>query len=232
MKAQMSVQMPVTEIFKGIQGEGIFSGAVTYFVRFWGCDFNCGWCDEPQHKAKNPTLIANSISEIMGHLDRKEANIVTLTGGNPCIRDLSELVKLLKLNGFKVHVETQGSVMPNWLADVDFITISPKGPSAGKKTDLFELQKSLRKLRGVAKQLKPVIMVDSEGNVSEEDISYLKQLKVMFPGIHLIAQMGDDGSTALPYGVKFNRLCNRFLADPELKDVRVMLQLHKIAGIR
>lgn len=228
----MNNKLPVTEIFKGIQGEGIFSGITTFFVRFWGCDFNCTWCDEPQHKAANPVLVADDVYSIMEHLDRSQAAVVTLTGGNPCIRDLSELVRELKLAGFKIHVETQGSMMPDWLRDVDFITISPKGPSAKNKTDLFELQKKLKKFSRVAKQLKPVIMVDSQGNVNEEDVVYLKQLRYVFPGTYLIAQMGDDGTSALSYGEKFNKLCNRILDDPELKDVRVMPQLHKIAGIR
>lgn len=228
----MNAKLPVTEIFKGIQGEGIFSGAITYFVRFWGCDFNCAWCDEPQHRASNPELVATDVESIMAQLDIEQANIVTLTGGNPCIRDLTELVRALKLQGFKIHVETQGSVMPYWLKDVDFITISPKGPSASKETDLYELQRSLKNFRRVAKQLKPVVMVDAQGNINEQDIDYLMQLKRIFPGVHLIAQMGDDGSNTMSYGEKFHKFSSRFLEDPALKDVRVMLQLHKVGGLR
>ena len=32
-------------IFATIQGEGFLVGTPSIFVRLWGCDFSCEWCD-------------------------------------------------------------------------------------------------------------------------------------------------------------------------------------------
>ncbi|MGL5712590.1 MAG: 7-carboxy-7-deazaguanine synthase QueE [Paraclostridium sp.] len=225
--------LPVMEIFTSIQGEGIFAGAKTYFIRFRGCDFNCSWCDEPLHRDMKAELVATDIKTIMALLDPKEARIVTLTGGNPCIHNLTELVRELKVAGFDIHIETQGTLMPDWLRYVDFITVSPKGPSAGRSTDLFKLQHKFKDLKKVSKQLKPVVMVDRYGAISTADIDYVKQLVKMFPKMYITVQLGDD-ATANPetYGTRYRLLCEKIGECPELIDVRVLPQLHKIGGIR
>lgn len=225
--------LPVIEIFNSIQGEGVFAGAQTYFVRFRGCDFKCSWCDEPLHRDHKADPVANDVESIMSHLDITKARIVTLTGGNPCIHNLSDLVKELKGAGFEVHVETQGSIMPDWLKFVDFITISPKGPSSGNETDLFKLQHKLKNLRKVSKQIKPVVMVDRYGAVSEEDLSYVKKLVKMFPKTYMIVQLGDDATADVKtYGTRYRILCEKIAEFSDLVDVRVLPQLHKIGGIR
>ena len=59
---------------------------------------------------------------------------VTLSGGNPALLELGELVPTLHADGRKVTVETQGSVWRDWLAGVDLLTVSPKPPSSGMAT--------------------------------------------------------------------------------------------------
>ena len=38
----------LVEIFWSAQGEGLFVGASTVFIRFGGCDLRCSWCDSPE----------------------------------------------------------------------------------------------------------------------------------------------------------------------------------------
>ena len=35
----------VSEIFTSIEGEGLFVGKKTLFIRFSGCHLKCRWCD-------------------------------------------------------------------------------------------------------------------------------------------------------------------------------------------
>ena len=49
------------------------------------------------------------------------------------MHNLSHLVHRLQENGIKVAVETQGTLCPDWLHDVDCLTVSPKSPGMGEK---------------------------------------------------------------------------------------------------
>lgn len=132
---------PVMEIFgPTIQGEGAMIGVKTAFVRFGGCDYRCEKCDSMHAvlphmvKAGAYWLTTTEIAERL-HKVMLESNTewVTLSGGNPAIWDLQDLVDQLHANGAKVAVETQGSIWRDWLGSVDQLTISPKSPGMGER---------------------------------------------------------------------------------------------------
>lgn len=140
--------MNVKEIFgPTIQGEGIHAGEICSFIRFAGCDQNpiCKWCDtlEAYNKDSGIDMKPENIVDKLS----KNINKVILTGGNPCIQYSNEmelLITLLKDNSYKIYIETQGTVFPEWLYKLDHITISPKPPSAysnkqfGQKIDCIK----------------------------------------------------------------------------------------------
>jgi 7-carboxy-7-deazaguanine synthase len=134
----------VAEIFgPTIQGEGALAGAVTHFVRFGGCDYRCVWCDSlhavlPEEVAKLDQLTLQEVWERV--LDLRPAEWVTLSGGNPALLNLGPLVTMLQEEGYKIAVETQGSVWKDWLGAVDLLTISPKPPSSRMATPAHEEQ--------------------------------------------------------------------------------------------
>lgn len=75
---------------------------------------------------------------------RAHASWVVLTGGNPALHDLTDLVQELHKAHYRVAVETQGSRWRNWLRDVDRLCVSPKPPSAQEpKSQQSELQRFL-----------------------------------------------------------------------------------------
>ncbi|WDC84440.1 hypothetical protein PL321_01070 [Caloramator sp. mosi_1] len=47
MKRQefLNEKIPMVEIFSSISGEGITSGFLTTFVRTYGCNLRCSYCD-------------------------------------------------------------------------------------------------------------------------------------------------------------------------------------------
>src|SRR3954451_9335561 len=107
--------IPVVEIFgPTIQGEGAEAGVPTRFVRVGGCDFRCSWCDTMY--AVDPEIVRTTAEKLSTReiVERIEAldgrpDWVTISGGNPALHTLDELVAGLHRSGFRVSVETQGS---------------------------------------------------------------------------------------------------------------------------
>lgn len=133
-------RFPVVEIFgPTIQGEGPQVGTRAIFVRFGGCDYRCRWCDSahavlPELVREVPRLSAEEIVRGVNAIDNRVTPLVVLSGGNPLLHDLTELVMLLHMNGYKVSVETQGSLWKEWVNGVDQVVVSPKPPSSGMDT--------------------------------------------------------------------------------------------------
>lgn len=140
--------VPVIETFgPTIQGEGPAAGRRCWFVRFGGCDYRCSWCDtmyavDPAQVRANATrMTTDEITRRLEDLGMVEDCTVILSGGNPALHaDVDELVTSLH-DGWRanVHVETQGSVWRDWLADVDTLVVSPKPPSSGMVTPKHDL---------------------------------------------------------------------------------------------
>jgi 7-carboxy-7-deazaguanine synthase len=132
--------LPVVETFgPTVQGEGALAGLPTMFVRLGYCDYRCEWCDsmfsvEPAQVSENAERL--TAGEILERLRPGwfPGMYVTLSGGNPAIHDLTELVEILRYYSWRVAVETQGSIWRDWLATVDHLVVSPKPPSSGMAT--------------------------------------------------------------------------------------------------
>jgi 7-carboxy-7-deazaguanine synthase len=74
------------------------------------------------------------------------AEIVVISGGNPLLWDLTDVVKKLQEKS-EVHVETQGSVWKDWVLKVDHVTLSPKPPSSGVEFSFTRFHQILQQLR-------------------------------------------------------------------------------------
>lgn len=145
-------RIPVVEIFgPTIQGEGFMAGVRTTFIRFGLCDYRCTMCDSlhavlPELVKANSTRmtqkeIAAALLEQHRDMGISNSRWVTFSGGNPCIHDLTELV--MRIRGFdeimgklNIAVETQGTMLPEWLDLCDVITVSPKSPGMGEEFEV------------------------------------------------------------------------------------------------
>ena len=110
----------INEIFYSIQGEGYHTGTPAVFIRFAGCNLKCDFCDTDHADVKKELSAADILAEIQMY----PSPIVILTGGEPTMQIDEALIKALKMQGLKVHVETNGTIAIPYL--VDWITLSPK----------------------------------------------------------------------------------------------------------
>ena len=230
-------KLPVMEIFgPTIQGEGMVIGQKTMFVRTAGCDYSCIWCDSAftwDGTAKEEITMMEA-EEVWSELKRQGGegfSFVTISGGNPALlKNMAELIGLLKEHNIRIGVETQGSRWHEWLMDIDQLTISPKPPSSGMKTDFGVLDMMVDRLRQrAAKQHVSLKVVVFDG----ADYQYAKNIHARYPGVPFYLQVGNDDSKTADDGEltqrllrKYERLIDRVMADDEWKDVKVLPQLH------
>ena len=232
-------KVPVIEIFgPTIQGEGMVVGQKTMFVRTAGCDYSCSWCDSSftWDGSGKHLIVQMTAEEIWSELKRLGGSgfsFVTISGGNPALlQNLEALIAILKEHDIKVGVETQGSRWQEWLYEIDELTISPKPPSSGMTTDYSLLSAILEKLENRHSNqhvsLKIVVF-------NAEDYAYAKQIHLRYPTIPFYLQVGNDdiATTDNPRLIsqlleKYQALIDRVIADEELRDVKVMPQLHTL----
>ncbi|MFD2180359.1 7-carboxy-7-deazaguanine synthase QueE [Veronia pacifica] len=145
----------VNEIFETIQGEGIFTGLPSIFVRLQGCPVGCAWCDtkqtwdvlEQDHRdfgeilaktSDSPLWTSITTQSIVQHLqDSYHAKHVVITGGEPCVYDLQPLTTALEAAGYQCQIETSGTY-PIQATDSTWVTVSPKIGMRGKLPVLTE----------------------------------------------------------------------------------------------
>lgn len=126
-----------------IQGEGPHAGRLCTFVRLYGCNLHCTWCDTPYTwdiTGRNGVVFPAeqesqrmSIEEVAVAVVELNVPICVITGGEPLLQatGVELLARLLAQHGVATHLETNGTRLPHTPAVFEHITVSPKLPSAG-----------------------------------------------------------------------------------------------------
>ena len=218
--------MLISEIFDSIDGEGIRAGQLCTFIRVFGCNLRCSYCDSMYAVDKRYSDIPPremSISDILSRVN-KSYRRVTLTGGEPLLLPESiELVNRLCSNDFEVNIETNGSCDIVAFRELIhnkkklFFTIDFKLPSSG---EMYKMR--LSNFDNLEKRdvLKFVIG-------SEEDVDVALGMSE-----RLIKAYGSD-SPHIFCGTVFGQyqladVIDKFMSVPIVKDVRFQIQMHKI----
>lgn len=118
--------LTVHSIFKTIQGEGIFTGQPSVFVRLAGCNLRCPSCDTVYTgegvEFLNIEKITQTVKDLAG-----TADLVVITGGEPFRQNISPLVRLLVDLGYRVQIETNGTLQPSpEFPNEAYVIVSPK----------------------------------------------------------------------------------------------------------
>lgn len=237
-KPETAQTIRISEIFgPTIQGEGELIGRPTVFVRTGGCDCRCSWCDTlyavlPEYKDQWKPMTTDQIFTEIQRLS-PEPILITLSGGNPAIQPLGDLIELGHAHGYTFAIETQGSIAQSWFAHLDYLTLSPKPPSSKQITNWDRLdccityafgdrnpQENNRRIH-----LKIVIF-------DEEDFAYAQAAAERYPDIPLYLQVGNHTPPHVAQEVdiagimhRMNWLVERVVAE-KWYNVTVLPQLH------
>jgi 7-carboxy-7-deazaguanine synthase len=235
----MADKIPVIEMFGPVyQGEGPLVGTKTWFLRTGGCDYLCKHCDSlhavlPEQVKANRTLMTKQelMSQLLEGMNKTATSWLTLSGGNPVMWDLTEVIEYLHANGKYIAVETQGSVWRDWVASCDSIVISPKGPGMGYG-QLDDLNEFLNKLSRYPVEEVTALKIPL---LSIFDIPFAKKVAKAYPEMELFLSVGNCMAPATHFGIDDMRrhildwardLMEEVLAEPELANARIFPQQH------
>lgn len=186
---------PVNEIFSSIQGEGAWTGIPATFIRFQGCNLRCSWCDTKETwSGPSQLMTPEEILELV-HYEH-----VIITGGEPLLHDLTDLLPALARAGRKIHIETNGTIpwKISYPQDI-WLTVSPKIESNYKIDP--SLQKMVSEYKFVVDEaFNPDIIADfplcpgqhvflSPENVRKEMIAKALEITFKYPHCRLMLQL-------------------------------------------
>lgn len=145
----------VKEIFLTLQGEGGQAGQAAVFCRFAGCNL---WSGREQDRAKAVCTfcdtdfvgmdgpgggrfataddVAEAVAAAWGA--GREDRLVVCTGGEPLLQLDPPLIAALHARGFRIAVETNGTLPAP--AGIDWICVSPKADAPLAQTSGQELK--------------------------------------------------------------------------------------------
>jgi organic radical activating enzyme len=243
----MSASTYVREIFSGIQGEGPYTGCRHVFLRLWGCNLACSFCDTPSGDAPpscarvetgpgtrrfleemNPMSVQRTFDAAV----KMRAGIhhaLSVTGGEPLLHTdfLKELLPELRSAGFRLLLETNGT-LPDRLAAVvdlvDIISMDVKLESAAGTATPWEAHEAFIKAAGDREiYVKIVVCRDTS---MEEAARAARMISVASKDILLVIQPVTERGKIQPPG-EAHLLKMQETALDYLKNVRVMPQMHK-----
>jgi len=118
------IEIKVSEIFTSFQGEGPYIGTPATFLRLYGCNLNCQWCDTDISTYE--MLSVDDVAEIlMTQMEFNNINLLVITGGEPTLQ-MEEIKRLIKglPEDIKIQLETNGSIF-EYLPEIEYV-VSPK----------------------------------------------------------------------------------------------------------
>ena len=207
----------VAEKFVSINGEGPRAGELAVFLRFCGCNLNCGYCDTRWANIADVKYELASAEELVAYVKATGVKNVTLTGGEPLLQsDIARLIALLGASGAEVEIETNGSVPLK-----DIVSLSPrpavtadyKLPSSGMEEYMLVENFSYLTLRDSVK-----FVVGDKCDLARAE--------------EIIKDYGLTDRCRVYFSPVFGEIepeeIAEFMKERKLNGVRLQLQLHKI----
>ena len=244
----------LVEVFSSIQGEGVLVGHRQVFVRTYGCNLRCTYCDSPEtlkesaipsrcrvetvpgswtfHRVENP-VASSALTEIVRGYLAEPHHSISITGGEPLLHAafFEKWLPEARSLGLKVFLETNGMLpghLRRLLPLLDTVSMDFKAPSA---TGL-SAEETLRRHREFLEVAKTVNvygkLVVTPGTTELELAAVIETIAAVDPAIPLILQpvtpFGYEPKTVPPSTL----LRFHALASRRLREVRVIPQTHKM----
>ncbi len=171
----------VVEVFESYQGEGLYFGQRQVFVRLFGCNIGCKFCDTKvdYYFECEPEELFKKIVPF-----KKSYRFISFTGGEPLTQKdfLKEALILGHKHGFKNYLDTNGTLpeaLEEVIAEVDIVAMDFKLPSSTGEGNFWEQHRRFLKISSIQDCfVKAVICLST----TEEDLR--QALKLIKEGDH------------------------------------------------
>ena len=216
----------IIEIFSSVQGEGPYVGEKQLFVRFYGCNLDCGFCDEK----KKDFFSEYASRELVERISESREETVSFTGGEPLLQAgfLREVLSNLREEK-KIYLETNGVLGKELLGILDFVDIISMDFKLPSSTGLRPYWKEhslfLKKSRKKEVFVKAVVTNETVLSDIEMAVSIIKGIDKNIPFIIQPVSYNNSIEKVDLTGSFFES------AKRELRDVRIIPQVHKVLGV-
>jgi len=219
----------IAEVFESIQGEGIYLGERQVFVRFFGCNLSCAYCD-----TKPGYFTQYSPQELLEELSlyRGKYHSISFTGGEPLLqRDfLLEVLKETAKRGYRNYLETNGTLFSELEDLIDYIDIIAMDIKLASSSGMGDLLWMHRRFLQIAAKKEVFLKIVICAGTEETDLhAALEMVKETNPGSVLVLQPNSyDEQQGLNKKIsRFKDICN----NSNIVSC-IIPQIHKIAGVR
>ncbi len=224
---RLEMKAKISEIFKSIQGEGIYQGAEQVFVRFYGCNLKCAFCDTDLTFFRQMSA-AQVLATVHGY---KDYHSVSFTGGEPLLQVsfLRDLAVQLKKENNTLYLETNGTLpenLKNIVEYIDIVAMDFKLPSSSGQKDCWPEHTEFLQI-AADKNIFIKAIITSSTN-SEDIFKAIKIIKKVRPATSLVLQPGHPYENELEYKLSlFRNICKQ-----QGINTLVLTQLHKDIGVK
>ncbi|MBF0571805.1 MAG: 7-carboxy-7-deazaguanine synthase QueE [Candidatus Omnitrophica bacterium] len=225
----------ILEIFRSIQGEGKYAGVSQVFVRFFGCNIHCDWCDTPASIGDGKREYQElSLKDALAQVNvlYENSHSVSITGGEPLLQKdfLKSFCHALHREGKKIYLDANGTLpgpLRELIRDIDIIAMDIKLPSSTRQKAFWAEHKEFLKV--ASKQEVFVKVVVSMDTQKKEILKAAKLVASFDPEILFILQPNytDMKKGIIEECLGYQKLCAKIL-----KDVRILPQVHKFMKLR
>jgi len=184
--------LKVTTIFYSIQGEGVNVGKASIFIRLYGCNLDCSFCDDHLHKG---AYQEHSFEDILKKIKIYPSKEIIITGGEPSIYDLNKFIEFMQSHNYNISVETNGYKFEN-IQQANWITYSPKDWNNIHTTGYNELKcivninSDIQPLLDL--EIEQLIFIQAENNfdtIHERNSNHCLELVKRYPKFRLSIQI-------------------------------------------
>lgn len=208
----------VVEKFVSINGEGRRAGELAVFIRMKGCNLRCTYCDTLWANEADCESTEMTVDEIVSCIEESKVKNVTLTGGEPLLREgMAELITaILSDPQRRVEIETNGSVDLSPYCELErrpSFTMDYKMPDSGMEHAMC--------------------LSNMEKLSSEDTVKFVVSSRSdMERALEIIEKYDLRERTAVYFSPVFGRIepveMVDFLMEKKLNDVKIQIQLHKV----